>query len=225
MLSHRAFPVVLTAPSGAGKTTIARALVASDAKFGFSVSITTRPPRAGERDGTDYRFVDRAAFEAMQRAGELCEWAEVHGNFYGTPVANLESAAGRGEHVVLDIDVQGARQIRGRVREALLIFVLPPSGEALVRRLTGRGTEAEEDVVRRLQNARAELQAAAEFDYVVVNDRLESAVGQVREIVDAERHRPFRVRELDAAVGRLQGAIDRLVAEGRGAWGAADAPN
>jgi guanylate kinase len=220
MLAYRAFPVVLAAPSGAGKTSIARALVQSDARFGFSISVTTRAPRTGERDGADYRFVDRAAFETMRRAGELCEWAEVHGNLYGTPIANLESAADRGEHVVLDIDVQGARQIRERVRDALLIFVLPPSAEALVRRLTGRATEGESEVARRLQNARTELQVAAEFDYVVVNEELQGAVSLIRDIVAAEGHRPSRVRELGAAVERLQRAIDRIVGEG---WGASRA--
>ena len=211
MLQYRAFPVVLAAPSGAGKTTIARSLVESDARFVFSVSVTTRAPRAGERDGVDYTFVEPAEFDRMTGAGELCEWAEVHGRMYGTPLGNLERAAERGEHVVLDIDVQGAGQIRARVPDALLVFVLPPSAEALVERLTGRGTEPAQEVARRLQNARAELSAAAGFDYLVVNDRLDGAVRQVREIIDAEAHRPSRMRELDGALARLEQAIDRTL--------------
>jgi guanylate kinase len=210
-LAHRAFPVVLAAPSGTGKTSIARALVDSGADFVFSVSATTRAPRQGERDGVDYHFVDRAAFDEMVRGDALCEWAEVHGNLYGTPRANLEEAAARGAHVVLDIDVQGARQIRERVEEALLIFVFPPSAEALVKRLTGRATERSAELARRLRNARAELDAAADFDYVVVNDHLDKAVHQVREIVHAERHRPERARDLRGMVEDVRGSIDRIL--------------
>jgi guanylate kinase len=207
----RGFPVVLAAPSGAGKTTIAHALVERDSRFVFSVSVTTRPARGGEREGVDYHFVDRAAFEAMIDAGELCEWAEVHGHLYGTPLANLERAAGRGEYAVLDIDVQGARQIRRKVAEALLVFVFPPSAEVLLDRLTRRATEAPGEVDRRLHNARTELGAAREFDYVVVNDQLDSAVRQVMEIARAEGLRPVRTRELEEGVQRLQGAIDRIL--------------
>jgi guanylate kinase len=203
--------VVLSAPSGAGKTSIARALVKGDPSFVFSVSVTTRPPRTGERDGVDYRFLDRAAFDAMLAAGELCEWAEVHGNLYGTPVENLEAGSARGEHVVLDIDVQGARQIRRRVADALLIFVLPPTAEALRARLTGRGTEGFDEVARRLRNARAELEAAGEFDCVVVNDDLESAVRQVSEVVRVEGRRPARMHDLPERVARLKAAIDRML--------------
>jgi guanylate kinase len=202
---------VLAAPSGAGKTSIARALVQGDPRYVFSVSVTTRPPRFGERDGVDYHFVERSAFEAMVAGGELCESAEVHGNLYGTPLANLERANARGEYVVLDIDVQGARQIRRRVEGALLIFVFPPSADALVARLAGRGTELLDDVARRLRNARSELEAAGEFDYVVVNDDLEGAVRQVREIVASEGHRPARVRELQEDVQRLQKSIDGIL--------------
>lgn len=210
-LPHRAFPVVLAAPSGTGKTTIARVLVSSEPEFAFSVSVTTRPVRPGEREGIDYHFVDRWAFESMARLGELAEWAEVHGHLYGTPLRNLEEAAGRGRHVVLDIDVQGARQIRERVPDALLVFVFPPSAEALFGRLTGRGTEGTEDVARRLRNARGELEALEAFDYVVVNDDLERAVRQVRGIVRAEGHRPARALDIARDVGRMQDDIDRIL--------------
>jgi guanylate kinase len=214
MLSTRGFPLVLAAPSGAGKTTIARALVEGDPRFVFSVSVTTREPRLGERDGVDYTFVDRATFDGMVERRELCEWAEVHGNLYGTPFANLELAALRGEFVVLDIDVQGARQIRQRVEAAVLVFIFPPSAEALLGRLTSRKTEGLEEVARRLRNARKELAAAKEFDYVVVNDELEKAVRQVREIVRAEGHRPDRSHLLEEGVERLQASIDRILQGG-----------
>lgn len=210
-LPYRACPVVLAAPSGAGKTTIARALVDRWPEFVFSVSVTTRHARRGEREGVDYRFVSRPAFEAMIEGGELCEWAEVHGEFYGTPEANLLEAAGRGEHVVLDIDVQGARQIRERVPEAVLVFVFPPSAESLVARLTRRSTEDSGQMARRLRNAVTELDVAREFDYVVVNDELDGAVRQIRELVRAESHRPSRARDFEQDVRRVQEDIDRIV--------------
>ena len=212
-LPGRAFPVVLAAPSGTGKTTIARALVGAAPEFVFSVSATTRPPRGDERDRVDYHFVDRDAFEAMIEGGDLVEWAEVHGHLYGTPRANLEDAAERGEHVVLDIDVQGARQIRERVPEAVLVFVFPPSLETLLERLDKRGTERPEEVARRLRNARDELERAADFDYVVVNDDLEEAVGAVRAVVRAEAHRPTRALDLTADVAALRDGVVRVLRE------------
>lgn len=210
-LPHRAAPVVLAAPSGTGKTTIARALVEGDGPFVFSVSVTTRPPREGERDGTDYGFVSRDEFQEMIDGDELVEFAEVHGNLYGTPRRNLVEAMERGEHVVLDIDVQGARQIRERVPEAVLVFVFPPSADALWARLTARGTEDPDEVRRRLRTARRELAEAETFHYVVVNDDLERAVASVRSIVEAESHRPHRARELGDEVRRLQQGIDEFV--------------
>lgn len=206
-LGPRAFPVVLAAPSGTGKTTIAHRLVEGSGEFTFSVSATTRPPRPGERNGMDYEFVSREAFDALLAADELCEWAEVHGHLYGTPRSNIVAAGERGEHVVLDIDVKGARQIRRAVPDAVLIFVFPPSAEALVARLKGRATENTGELERRLRNAHAELEAAADFDYVVVNDDLDETVREVREIVRAERHRPGRAFDLDADVGRLRTEI------------------
>ncbi len=212
-LPGRAFPVVLAAPSGTGKTTIARALVADSRDFVFSVSATTRPPRAGEREGRDYQFVARDAFEGMLERGELVEWAEVHGHLYGTPRHNLEAAASRGQHVVLDIDVQGARQIREAVPEAVLVFIFPPSLDALLARLGKRGTEAPEEVARRLRNARPELERAGDFDYVVVNDDLDDAVSVVRSIVRAEAHRPIRALDLGSDVSRLQEEVAHVLHE------------
>jgi len=179
----RACPVVLAAPSGTGKTTLARRLVEEGDDYAFSISATTRAPRPHERDGVDYWFVDRAGFEAMAARGELAEWAEVHGRLYGTPKAQLEDAARRGVHVVLDIDVQGARQLKAAVPETRLIFVLPPDVDTLLSRLTGRGTEEPAEVARRLRSALEELQAVEDFDYVVVNDDLERCLGTIRGIV------------------------------------------
>lgn len=178
-----ACPVVLAAPSGTGKTTLSRRLVDGSERYEFSVSATTRAPRGTERDGIDYHFVDRETFQAMVERGELAEWAQVHGRLYGTPRAELEAAAARGAHVVLDIDVQGARQVKEAFPATKLIFVLPPSVEALMARLRERGTEGREDIERRLRSALDELDAAEAFDYVIINDDLERCLAEIEAIV------------------------------------------
>lgn len=213
-LARRTYPVVLAAPSGTGKTTMAHALVEGSDRFVFSVSATTRPARDGEREGEDYHFVSEDGFRSMIESGELVEWAEVHGHHYGTPRENLEEASDRGMHAVLDIDVQGARQVKERVPEAVLIFVFPPSARALHSRLVGRATEASAEVRRRLRNARTELRRAEEFDYIVVNDDLGRAVDDVRTIVDAEALRPARTLDLEGDVARLRAEIDAVLEEG-----------
>ncbi len=210
-MRSRPFPVVIAAPSGAGKTSLAHALVDRNADIVFSVSATTRPARAYETDGVDYEFVDAGAFERMIAEGELLEWAEVHGHRYGTPARGVAAALERGQLVVLDIDVQGARQIRRRFPEAVLIFIVPPSGEELVRRLRGRASESEAERMRRLRNARQELHAAADFDYVVVNDELERAVGALQAIVDAERRRYTRLVEPAAELDRIDREVGDIV--------------
>lgn len=177
------FPLVLSAPSGAGKTTLANLLRRRNANVAFSVSATTRPPRPREVDGVSYHFVSRDEFLRMREAGELIEWAEVHGNFYGTPRENVRRAQARGEHLLLDIDVQGARQIREKLPEAVRVFVLPPTGAVLVKRLSGRGTEDPAVLRRRLRNAVEEMRAAPEFDYVVVNDVLADAASALEDVL------------------------------------------
>jgi guanylate kinase len=204
--------VVLTATSGTGKTTLAHSLVAGAGRFVFSVSATTRSPRKGEVDGVDYHFVDHAEFEAMVARGELVEWAEVHGRLYGTPRAELERAGARGEHVVLDIDVQGARQIKARIPDAKLIFVLPPDVDTLMGRLTGRGTETPETVARRLRTALQELQVVEEFDYVVVNDDLERCLDAIRAIV-AGKVRPASTGAALEGARVLRREIGRILEE------------
>ena len=179
-------PIVLAGPSGAGKTTLARALAADSERFAFSVSVTTRPPRPGERDGTDYEFVSRKGFERMIRAGELAEWAPVHDHLYGTPRRNLVGCDGR--RVLLDIDVQGAAQVRASVPSAVCVFVrFAALARVLLRRLSARGTERREQIARRLRVARTELAQVPEFDHVVVNDDLDATVERVRRIASGER--------------------------------------
>ena len=215
-LAGRTFPLVLAAPSGAGKTTIARALRERRGDVVFSVSATTRRPRPGERDGVDYHFVDHAEFRRMIAAGELIEWAEVHGNLYGTPLRNVADAVARREYLLLDIDVQGARQIRRKLPEAVFVFVLPPSGQALAERLAGRGSEDVDVRLRRLSNARDEIREAAHFDFAVVNDDLGRAVDEVEGILLAETRRVSRIPALQAEIARMCGDIEGYLGAARG---------
>lgn len=204
-------PLVLCAPSGTGKTTVARALLERRDDLLFSVSATTRWPRPGERDGIDYHFLKREAFEAMIAAGELLEWAEVHGELYGTPTANQAEASSLGKRLLLDIDVQGARQVVRALPDTVTVFLLPPSFEQLMERLRGRGSERSADLRRRLETAKRELEAVDGFRYVVVNDRLEDAVAGVDAILTAERQRSSRYVEL---VSQLQRGIEAALNEG-----------
>jgi len=180
---------VVSAPSGAGKTTLGDAIIDAFSDIRRSISYTTRPPRGVERDGVDYQFVTEDEFEAMVRAGAFAEWAEVHGHRYGTAIEVLRFQPGRCADVLLEIDIQGARQIKERMSTGIYIFIVPPSPEELEARLRRRATEKESDLKRRLAAARAEIAEAHWFDYIIVNDRLEEAVSQFRSIVTAERSR------------------------------------
>ena len=180
----------------------------------FSVSATTRPPRAGEVEGTDYQFVDRPAFEALIEGGDFLEWAEVHGQLYGTPRANLHRAWDEGTHLLLDIDVQGARQLRAAQPDALAVFLLPPDYERLADRLRGRGSEDAGAFRRRMQTALSELSEVERFDYAVVNDRLDDTVRAVEAIIEAESHRVKRLSpDLRELVRGLSESLNRMLDE------------
>ncbi|HVB30190.1 MAG TPA: guanylate kinase [Gemmatimonadaceae bacterium] len=205
-----AFPVILSAPSGGGKTTIAKAVLARRTDVGYSVSCTTRSPRPGEVEGRDYQFLSRREFIDRQERGEFAESAEVHGNLYGTLQSEVDRVLRAGQHVIMDIDVQGALQFRRAFPQSVSVFVLPPSGEVLLQRLRERDTESGSQLVSRLQSALQELQAVDEYQYVVVNDELESAVSLVSSIIDAEVASRERVADLRHQVTLL---IERLERE------------
>lgn len=185
--------LVLSAPSGCGKTTIVRKVMRHLPGLVFSVSHTTRHPRPGEQDGVHYHFVDGAAFSAIrnQQPTGFLEWAEVHGNMYGTSVDEVNRHQRAGYDVILDIDVQGAAQVRQRANP-VTVFIAPPSLKELERRLRGRGTEEEATIAVRLNNARKELACAGGYDYLIVNDQLDNAVESLRSIIIAERCRRHR---------------------------------
>ncbi len=204
----RGFPIVLSGPSGSGKSTVIRELLARRGDLRFSVSATTREPRAGERSGVHYTFMARDEFEERSRRGQMLEWAEVHGELYGTPRENLSLALADGVHLLLDIDVQGARQVRSSVPEAVTIFLLPPPG-AWLGRLRSRGSESQGEFRRRLRTAEAELKAAGEFEYVVVNDDLADTVRRLASILEAEESRTARLgKELSRCASALRSEVD-----------------
>lgn len=179
---------VVAAPSGAGKTSLVKALIERESGMRFSVSYTTRKPRPNEVEGEDYHFVDELEFRAMVNRQEFLEYAQVFDNFYGTAVRTVEAALERGELLLLEIDWQGARQVRDRIPAARTIFILPPSRAALESRLRGRSTDSPTVIARRLQDAEGDMGHWNEFDYVVVNDRFDQAVADLQEIVHERGH-------------------------------------
>jgi guanylate kinase len=197
--------LVLSAPSGGGKTTIAKKLLQVRKDLGYSVSATTRATRNGERDGKDYHFLSREEFERRRDRGEFLEWAEYGAQLYGTLKREIDRIFGEGRHAVLDIEIEGARQIRRNFPNSLQVFVLPPSADVLVERLKRRNTENPELLRKRLTHASEELAAVAEYDYAVVNEDLDTAVDQVSAILDGKAEDRLISRQHD-----LPGRIERL---------------
>lgn len=206
-IARRGLLLVLSSPSGAGKTTIARGVLAGSSGFAVSISVTTRPPRLGEQDGVDYRFVDDGVFDRLLADGELLEHAVVFGNRYGTPRTPVEAAVATGRDVLFDVDWQGAQQLRASVGADLVsVFILPPSYDELARRLSARGQDTAAVVEARMAKAAAEMRHWHEYDYVVVNRDAECAIAEVTAIITAERLRRSRRTGLPAFVDALCGA-------------------
>lgn len=203
--ARRGLGLILASPSGAGKSTLSRQLIADEgASIALSVSVTTRPRRPSEIDGVHYRFVDRRRFEQMRDRGELLEWAEVHGNFYGTPREPVEAAFEAGRDVLFDIDWQGTVQVVEKLPDDVVtVFILPPSMKELAARLHRRAEDTEEVIAKRLANARTEIAEWHRFEYVVVNDDLSRAYAEVRAILTAERLKRERRVGLVGFVGEL----------------------
>jgi guanylate kinase len=205
------FPIILSAPSGGGKTTIARALLKNRKDIGYSVSCTTRQPRAGEVQGKDYYFQSRSEFIAKRERGEFAESAEVHGNLYGTLRSEVLRVLEAGQHVLMDIDVQGASQFTRVFPQSVTIFILPPSAEVLLDRLRKRQTESAQQLADRLQSALQELQAVDEYEYVIVNDNLDQAIAKIASIVNAEVSSRERVVGLRTQVAQLIDQLEREI--------------
>jgi guanylate kinase len=206
-----AFPVILSSPSGGGKTTIAQKLLSLRRDLGYSVSCTTRPPREGEANGRDYHFLTVEKFKRGQDAGEFAESAEVHGHLYGTLRVEVARVLASGRHVIMDIDVQGAQQFSAAFPESVLIFILPPSADALIERLTARGTEDAKSLIRRFRSAKDELKSIDLYEYVVVNDRIDSAVAAISSIIDAEGLKRSRNDALEPLISNIEDGIQSAI--------------
>ncbi len=207
-IARRGLMLVLSSPSGAGKTTLSRMLLKADRGVELSVSVTTRPKRRGEVNGRDYHFIDRDRFDAMVRAGDLLEWAEVFGHYYGTPRKPVQKALRLGRDVLFDIDWQGTQQLSEKARgDIASIFVLPPSIPELERRLHTRALDDEAVIRRRMAKAAGELSHWAEYDYVIINDTLDHAFAEVQTILATERMKRDRQAWISAYVRRLQAKL------------------
>ena len=205
------FPIILSAPSGVGKTTIAKALLAGRRDIGYSVSCTTRQPRPGEIQGKDYYFISRTEFLTKREKGDFAESAEVHGNLYGTLRSEVLKVLESGRHVLMDIDVQGAVQFMRVFPQSVTIFVLPPSAQVLLERLRLRQTESGQELADRLQSSLQELQSVDEYEYVVVNDDLDEAIRRIGSIIDAEVSSRERVVGLRTQVALLIDQLEREI--------------
>ena len=214
-LDRRGLMFVLSSPSGAGKTTLSRRLLEAESDIDMSVSVTTRPPRSGEKDHVDYHFISQAEFERRATAGELLEWAEVFGNSYGTPRGPVDQALGNGRDVLFDIDWQGTRQLKASCASDLVtVFILPPSAVALRERLLKRGQDSPEVVRGRMAKASTEISHWDEYDYIIVNDDIEACLSAIRSILLAERlKRTRRLKALTGLVKRLDRELAALAAK------------
>jgi len=193
--------IIISSPSGGGKGTLIKEVLKTVDSIGYSVSFTTRPLRPRETNGKDYFFVSRAEFERLIEQGALLEYAEVHGNFYGTAVSQVSTEIEAGRDIILEIDVQGAANVRGKIPEALSIFILPPSFAVLAARLGARATEKAEDLALRLENSLSEIVRCNEFEYVIINDELTRAVNDLQTVISADRLK--RIRQSTAIQGIL----------------------
>lgn len=207
-MKHRGILIVVSGFSGAGKGTLMKGLLGKYENYALSVSMTTRAPRPGEKDGESYFFVDRETFERTIAQKGLIEYASYCGNYYGTPRAYVEEQLDAGRDVILEIEIQGALKVKERFPEALLLFVMPPSAEELKRRLMGRGTESEEVILQRLERASEEAEGIEQYEYLIINDKLEECVEQMHAIISAARNNPARNKQL---IADMRSQLDALV--------------
>ncbi len=213
--ARRGLMLILTSPSGAGKSTLTRQLLQVENEIALSVSVTTRPKRADEIDKVHYFFISPERFIQMRDAGELLEWAEVHGNYYGTPRRAVEEALSAGKDVLFDIDVAGVRQLASMVREDMAtVFLLPPSVAEQVSRLKRRASDDDAAILKRLKTARTEIEAWADFDYILVNDDLDRAFMELRAILHAERLKQRRRPKIEALIAELGRDLEAILTTG-----------
>ena len=197
--------IVVSGPSGTGKGTVCSALLKKHPEIAYSISATTRKPRTGEQDGVNYYFKEKAVFEEMIQKGELLEWAEVYGNYYGTPLAPIREKLAQGKDILLEIDTQGALNVMEKFPEGVYIFILPPSLEELEKRIRGRATDAEESIKRRLESAVGEIKLAEKYQYAVVNESVDDTVDTVAGILKAEHCRSKRCASVINAICKSKG--------------------
>jgi guanylate kinase len=210
-IARRGIMFIVSSPSGAGKTTLTRNLLAQEENVSLSISVTTRPRRASEVDGVHYQFITKRQFEVMRDAGDLLEWAEVHSNFYGTPREPVERALSAGRDMLFDIDWQGTQKLYAKMRDDVVsVFVLPPTAAELQARLERRAEDSEETIARRLRSAAEEIPHWTEYDYVLVNRDLDKSFARLRAILGAERLKRVQRSDIDAFVAKLLADLKRV---------------